>query len=145
MDLHDLTSIKELQWADAIPDNLRGVWKSHFEMMEEIKTLKFNRCVVPSDAVSLDIETIDTGDASKSITCAAIYARFQRKNGEFSCQLVFARSKLVPDGTTQPRAECLAALLNTHTGEVVKRAFGDLHKGSWKLCDSQIVLFWIEV
>ena len=143
MDLHDLTSIKELQWADAIPDNLRGVWKSHFEMMEEIKTLKFNRCVVPSDAVSLDIETIDTGDASKSITCAAIYARFQRKNGEFSCQLVFARSKLVPDGTTQPRAECLAALLNTHTGEVVKRAFGDLYKGSWKLCDSQIVLFWI--
>ena len=143
VDLHDLTAIKHLQWQDAIPDNLRGVWESHFEMMEEIKTLKYNRCVVPIDAVSLDVETIETGDASKSISCAAIYARFLRKNGEYSCQLVFARSKLIPDGTTQPRGELLAALLNTHTGEVVKRAFGHFHKKSIKLSDSQIVLFWI--
>jgi hypothetical protein len=138
IDLHDLTIIKHLQWNDAIPDSLRGVWESHFEMMEEIQTLKYNRCVVPHDAVSLDIETIDTGDASKSISCAAIYARFRRKNGKFSCQLVFARSKLIPDGTTQPRGELLAALLNSHTGEVVKRAFGDLHKKSTKLGDCGI-------
>ncbi|XP_066930848.1 uncharacterized protein [Clytia hemisphaerica] len=52
-------------------------------------------------------------------------------------------SKLVPDGTTQPRGELLAATLNAHTGEVVRRAFGTHLKSSLKLTDSQITLFWI--
>ena len=142
-DLRDIPSIERIQWKECIPDNLKGVWHSHFEMMQEIGNIRYKRCVVPSDAVSLDIETLDTGDASKTVACIAIYARFKRRCGSSSCQLVFARSKLIPEGTTQPRAELIAAMLNSHTGEVVKRAFGSLHKKSWKLSDSQIVLFWI--
>ena len=111
--------------------------------MEEIPTIKYRRAIVPEDAINLDINSIDTGDASKNIACVAIYARFQRRCGKFSCQLVFARSRLIPDGTTQPRGELLAATLNTHTGEVVSRAFGTLLKSSLKLTDSQITLFWI--
>ena len=34
----------------------------------------------------------------------------------------------------------LAATLNTHTGETVKRGFQDNHKGSVKLSDSQVTL-----
>lgn len=71
-------------------------------MIQEINNIRFKRAVVPDDAINLDIETIDTGDASKSLACAAIYARFLRKNGSYSCQLVFARSKLIPEGMTQP-------------------------------------------
>ena len=67
---------------DKIPDELRPVWESHFEMMRELKTLHFKRCIVPEDSVSLDIETIDTSDASKSIACVAIYARLKRRNGK---------------------------------------------------------------
>ena len=52
--------------------------------------------VVPVDAVSLDVDTIEFGDASESLFCAAIYARFLRKDGSYSCQLIFSRSKLVP-------------------------------------------------
>ena len=60
------------------------------------------------------LNTIDAGDASPDIACVAIYARFKRKSGKFSCQLVFGRSRLIPNGTTQPRAELIAATL-THT------------------------------
>ena len=142
LDLHQLVD-RGLGWDDRIPDDLRPIWDSHFAMMEEISTIKYRRAIIPKDATSLDINTVDTGDASKDIACVAIYARFQRKCGKFSCQLVFSRSKLIPDGTTQPRAELFAATLNAHTGEVVRRAFGKRHKMSLKLTDSQIVLYWI--
>ena len=44
---------------------------------------------------------------------------------------------------TQPRAELFAAVLNTHTGEVVRRALQSSYEKSLKLTDSQIVLHWI--
>ena len=141
-DLHDLVD-RGIPWKDQIPDNLRHVWTDHFEMIKEIPTLRYSRTIIPEDAVSLDIDTIDTGDASKSIACIAIYARLKRRNGEYSCQLVFGRSKLIENGTTQPRAELIAVMHNAHTGEVVRRAFGKYHKSAIKLSDSQIVLHWL--
>ena len=132
-----------LKWEDAIPDNLRSIWVSHVEMIKEIGKVKFKRAVIPPDAVSLEVNTIDTGDASQEMACTAIYVRYLRKCGSYSCQLVFARTKLLPEGTTQPRAEMVAATLNTHTGEVVRRSLSKFHKSCVKLTDSKIVLFWI--
>ena len=43
---------------------------------------------------------------------------------------------------TQPRAELYAALINTHTEQVVRTAFGH-HTNAFKFTDSQIVLHWI--
>ena len=111
--------------------------------MQEIKNIKFKRTIILKDAISLNINTVDTGDASKNIACVAIYARCERSNGEFSCQLIFSRFKLVPDSISQPRAELLAAVLNTHAREVVKRSLGKHHQSSTKLTDSQIELHWI--
>ena len=139
----DLHNISHLKWDDAIPDEYRSLWESNFKLMADLKNIWFHRATVPEDAESLDIETIDTADASKNIACSAIYVRFKRKNGKYSCQLVFARTKLLPEGTTQPRAELIAAVLNAHTGEVVRRSFGEYHKKAVKLTDSQIVLHWM--
>ena len=44
---------------------------------------------------------------------------------------------------SQPRNELFAATLNTHTGEVVKRACGEYFQKHIKVTDSQVVLFWI--
>ena len=63
MDLHKLVK-RGLSWDDAIPDDLRSVWVSYFEMMQEIGNLRFQRAVVPEDASNLDINTIDAADAS---------------------------------------------------------------------------------
>ena len=140
--MHTLVK-RGLSWDDVIPDDLRSVWVSHFEMMLEIGNLRFQRTVVPEDAVNLDINTIDASDASNKMVCVAIYAGFLRRNGTYFCQLVFSRSKVVPDGLSQPRTELVAATLNIHTGETVKRAFQDNRKGSVKLSDSQVTLHWI--
>ena len=99
-------------------------------MIQEISGIKFKRAIIPSDATSLDVNTINFGDASQSLICIAIYARFPRPNEEFSSQLIFARTKIVPKDCTLPRAELLAALVTTHTGEILKRSLKSLYKSS---------------
>ena len=50
---------------------------------------------------------------------------------------------MLPEGITQPRAELIAANINAHTGEVVRRSLGKFHRNALKLTDSQIVIHWI--
>ena len=140
VDLHSLVQ-RGLDWDDTLPDDLRSIWISHFEMMQEIGKIRFKRAIVPEDAASLNINTIDFADASNKVACAAIYARFLKKDGTFSCQLVFSRSKIIPDGLSQPRAELFAATINVHTGEIVRRSLQSQERV--KLTDSQVVLHWI--
>ena len=134
---------RRLDWDDPVPSDLKSLWIQHFKTLQGLAEIQYNRSVVPEDAVSLDIDTIELGDASDSLICAAVYARFLRKNGSYSCQLVFSRSKLVPPGMSIPRAELLAAHLNATIGHIVHLAFKDLHKDRIKLTDSQVSLFWI--
>ena len=65
---------------------------------------------------------------------------FKESMDHNTCQLIFSRSKLVPEGMKLLRAELLAANLNASAGHVVKLALGDLHKECIKLTDSQIAL-----
>ena len=73
--------MRNLQWDNAIPDYIRAQLISNFEMMNKFKTLTLKGATVPDDAVNLDIQTLEFGDASKEMACTAVYAKFQRKNG----------------------------------------------------------------
>ena len=139
----DLRKLNKLDWKETIPEELRQVWVDNFEMIKEIGELKFQRCVIPEDAINLDIETLDFGDSSDSLICAAVYVRVRRVSGEYSCQLMFARTKLLPEGTTIPRGELAAAELCATTGHVVRRSLGKYSKGYCKFTDSQAALFWL--
>ena len=132
---------RKLQWDDVVPNDLRQVWISNFEMMQEITKLRFQRTIIPMDALSTDIEILEFGDSSNYLICAAIYARVKRVNGTYSCQLVFSRSKILQEGTSIPRGELAAAHLNAMTGFVVRRSFGKYHKGYIKFTDSQVALY----
>ena len=71
----------QLDWDDPIPEDLREIWNSNFEMIQGMKELTYRRAVVPDDAISLDIETLDFADASTQSICVVVYPRFKRKNG----------------------------------------------------------------
>ena len=75
IDLQQLVHLN-LDWDDTVPEHLRQPWESNFEMMKEIGNLRFKRAVIPEDAVNLEVNTLDFGDASHSMVCVAIYARF---------------------------------------------------------------------
>ena len=129
-------------WDDPIPSHLKEIWIQNFGVIDGLRDLRFHRAVVPSDAKNLDIETIETADAGNELVCAAVYARFLRRDGSYSCQLVLARTKVIHDYST-PRGELEAAWLNAGTGHIVRLSLGDRLKRSWKLSDSQVALHWI--
>ena len=142
VDLSVMTKLK-LDWGTIIPSDLKEVWLQNFGDMKQLNALRFKRAIVPETAINLDIETIDFGDASSKLLCAAIYVRFKLKDGGYSCQLVFSKSKVVPENTSMPRAELAAAVLNARIGFVVQRSFGKYFKDCVKLTDGQICLNWI--
>ena len=139
----DLKRLNSIAWEHLVSEEEKDVWDKNFSVIQDLRNIVFRRTIVPEDALNLDIETIDVADASTSLMCAAIYARFKLRSGGYSCQLVFARSKLVPDDTSMPRAELSAALMNASMGHVVKISFGKFHKGHIKMTDSQVALHWI--
>ena len=134
---------RKLDWEDRIPDDLRRIWTDNFEMMQELKHIRFKRAVIPDDAVSTDVQLLCVADASDILICVGIYARFQRKSGAYSCQLLFGRTKVVPKDTSIPRSELLAAVMNASSTHAVIISLGDLVKKIWMLTDSQVALHWI--
>ena len=142
LDLTELSK-RNLKWDDEVPDDLKSVWNNNFELIQNLGDIKHKRVVVPRDAVNLELETIETADASEKLACAAIYGRFKLKSGGFSCQLLFAKSKIISQGMTIPRAELFAATLNASTRHVVYASLKKFIKKRVHLTDSQITLFWI--
>ena len=130
-------------WTDNIPDDLKGIWVSNFELIRQLGNVLIKRAVVPEDAVSLDIETLELGDASEELACSVIYGRFTLKSGEYSCQFLFSRSKILSEELTMPRAELTAAVLNASSSHVVYLSLDKYIKRRYHLTDSQIVLFWL--
>ena len=65
LDLSELTN-RKLDWDDKIPEDLKQIWRTNFEMMKEIGKIRFRRTIIPIDAAKLEIETIDTADHSQS-------------------------------------------------------------------------------
>ena len=142
LDLHDCV-IRNLKWDDEIPEELRQLWVENFKLIEGLDGIRFSRATVPADAIDLEMETIEAGDASCALTCVGVYVRFKRKGGGYSCELVAGKSKLVPANMSVPRAELYAAEINSALGHIVKRAYGEKLIKRYKITDSKIALYWI--
>ena len=78
LDLHTLVK-GGFDWDGVLPGELRPIWVSYFEMMQEISKIKFQRAAIPEDAINIDIQTINATDASQKL------ARFLKKDGTHSC------------------------------------------------------------
>ena len=83
-------------------------------MIQNIEGIKFNRAVVPDDAISLDINTTNTGDASHHLEHAQLYMQDLNEN-QVTTHVNSFSAELIPQGMSQPRAELFAATLNAHT------------------------------
>ena len=77
-------------------------------LLVKIGEIRFPRIVVPKGAISLNMEILGAGDASERMTCAACYVRFELSDGGYSCQLIIAKTKIVPDGVTLPRGRAVS-------------------------------------
>ena len=101
--------VSKLDWDNVITADLKKIWLSNFKTMKDIGEIRFHRALVPVDAISLNMEKIETADA----------------NNDLTCQLSFARTKIVPADLSTARAEMMAATLKAVNGHVVKLILGD--------------------
>jgi len=141
LDLHQLCELK-LDWDDPVPADLLDKWANNMGTIQQLKTVTFNRTVIPEDAVDTKVELLVATDASQNIGIIAVYGRVLRKNGEYSCQLLVGRSKIL-SGLTIPKAELKSAVAGAVTASVVRRNLGEQYNGSIFVTDSTICLYWI--
>jgi len=104
--------------------------------------VKSRRTIIPPDASSLEFELIISSDASKSIAIASVHARVPLTSGEFSCQLLTAKSKIVRYNTV-PRAELRAAVMSASLAHFAQFHLRDQVSDSVYVTDSTIVLHWL--
>jgi hypothetical protein len=141
LDLHELCGLK-LDWDDPVPEELLSKWVSNMEQIQELKTVVFRRTVIPDDAENCKVELLTLTDASQNLGIVAIFGRVKRKGGQFSCQLLMGRSKLL-SGLTIPKAEMKAAVAGATSASVVRRNFGNKFAGQIFCTDSTVCLYWI--
>lgn len=140
--LHDLCIDEQLGWDDKVPEKYLDQWVRNLDDIQLLKTVRFQRTVIPVNAANLNINLIVTSDASKSIAVATVHARVLLTDGSYSCQLFTARSKLVKTSTI-PKAELRGAVMAASLGHVVKYNLGPQYEGAIYCSDSTIALYWI--
>ena len=141
LDLHEVSDLK-VQWDEKLPEKFITPWVENLGIMQELKQCIFPRAIVPEDAANTDLEYVVSADASTNIAIAAVHGKFLRTNGEYSCSLLAAKSKLVK-GASVPRAELKAAVLAASLFHIVKRNTLDQFKKVFFVSDSTITLYWI--
>ena len=119
IDLHELV-LSSYTWDDPLSAADREVWLANFALMETLGEGMWPRNTIPKNYV--EIEFIGCGDASEKIACAVCYARVLNEDQTYSCHLLLAKSNIVPEGMSLPRAELMACTLNTHVTEIVKKS-----------------------
>ena len=67
---------EKLDWDDAIPEDNKQQWSAFFNELPEMNQVKFERCLMPSDAVSNPVLIIFC-DASENAYGSCAYVRWQ--------------------------------------------------------------------
>ena len=141
LNLHEL-NIYELDWDDQVPEKLLDRWVRNIESIQELKSIRFRRTIIPPGAVSTEVDLIVSVDASENIAISAVHSRVLCRDGSYKCQLICAKSKIVSTATI-PRAELKACVVGSVLAHTVKSNLGEQFKSAIYVTDSTVALYWI--
>ena len=132
----------EPSWTAPIPDHQRAIWVKNFKTIEEVRDIMYVRCSIPTDAVSSRARILLLGDAADDGIIFGAYVGFQRKNGDWSCDLLFGKGLLAPENWTIPQKELhgLSSLANLKI--ILENAIGSWVDNYYVFTDSQIAICW---
>ena len=129
-------------WDDVLPDNLRNKWLDAFLTLEKLRGIRFDRPVMPLDAVDNNLRLISLSDAAKPVIMVGVWGGFLLPSGQYSCRLIIGRSLLSAD-TTIPKLELEGATAAANLGWFVRMCLKDWPLSLIQGCDSTIALCWI--
>ena len=136
---------KKYDWDDVLDMASRERWVENFSLMEEVRKFMFNRCPIPVDAVKMKGRLWIMVDAANGGLVMAAFCGFLRKDGTYSCERVFAKGLLCPEGWTIPARELQALAMGADTATFLGNTLGhwldmdEIYLGS----DSRIALAWV--
>ena len=140
-----LKEICGLDWDDTIPDCTRSKWCLWREDVMNLGSLKFPRCIKPVGfGVSVTCELHHFADASQKGYGCCSYLRQINHDGNVSCQLLMAKSRVTPSKiTTVPRLELQAALLAVRLSKLLNQELA-IGAKEFFYSDSEVVLGYLE-
>ena len=144
MKVHVRRAVMETSdWDGHVSAETRSIWVKNFWRLEKLKGLQFSRARIPIDAVNTKLQLVACVDAANELKIAAVYARFLRRNGEYSSQNVIGRSLLVKENSSIPREELEALTIGSNLLWMVRKSL-EGWLDDYMLCsDSCIALCWV--
>ena len=137
-----MQSLNGLSWTDPVPPDCRKDWIDLFHTMNQLKSIQITRCILPEETVKLPrFRVIVVADAAAKSCGCAIYAGVEEPDGNYSCSLILAKSKMVHG--TIPRNELEGVVLSAEASLMVQRALRDSMDSIRFYTDSRIVVCWV--
>ena len=137
----ELTKLNEYGWDDQIPETIQEAWRERIADFFYLNDVKFNKCRIPADAESASgVRLLCLSDAAEHAGGAIVYAGRKLINGDWSCAMFTARSKLM--NSTIPRNELSAIMLMTELAFIVKRSLEEKVSEVVYVTDSTIAMSW---
>ena len=131
-----------VSWDQQVGMEIRQKWIKNLWKLHNIRGIQFSRAVIPVDAADCKLELIAAVDAA-DLKVAAVYGRFRRKNGQYSCQLIIGRSLLARTDSTIPKEELESLTIGSNLLFIVRQALQDWVEDYAILSDSIISISWV--
>ena len=137
-----MQNLNGLEWSAPVPPECRDDWVKLFSLMNQLKTVKLQRSILPESADSTsNIRLIAVADAAANACGCAVYAGIRLPDDSYSCNLVVAKSKMVH--STIPRNELEGVVLAAETLLTAQRALRFRVESVRIHTDSRIVVCWV--
>ena len=142
--VQDLCRLK-LDWDAPVPPSHKRAWHEWTCALQEMQTVTIPRCIQPRSHDVKDRRLHHFADASETAYGVVTYLRTEYEDGQVSCVLTMAKSRLAPlKSTTIPRLELCAATLAARQDELLRRELDFPLEPSQFWTDSTIVLWYIQ-
>jgi hypothetical protein len=136
-----LSNLNGLEWDDPVPDSEFLFWRARLVQWPELSNLMLPRSTVPKNALlPIQARLICNTDASTNCAGACVYLSFKTSSGNWSSQLLTAKSRLV--NNTVPRNELEALVIGVELVFAVVVSIGIPLLSLTIASDSLVALSW---
>ena len=129
-------------WDKPVPDEYRSKFLHLIQMLKQIGSLRFPRCLVAEECEDSDeAELLVLVDGSRAASCALAYVRWDTPNGSRQCKLICGKTRVAPlKRISIPRMELQAAVAGVRLAERVQEYSGLKFKRRYFFTDSSAAL-----
>ena len=131
-------------WVSPMPADIRSRWLSQFLLWEKLKGLRFERAVMPEDALDCKMRLIQKVDAANKMMVQACWGGFKKKSGGWSCQQIVSRTLLSGKNSTIPKLELQALTNGSNMCWLLRKMLAEWVT-DYILCGDSVVLVSVDV